>query len=65
MDDMTLGYMDGLKPDSPTPSMNRSGAYHHGFGNGRDDLKSKPRASAKVLRFRSKEISDKEGNADG
>jgi hypothetical protein len=49
-DDMLLGYMDGLDPNSPPPSSNRTPAYHHGFMNGRDDLSRKPRDSAQNLR---------------
>ena len=36
-DEMVQGYMDGLDPDSPEPSANRSHSYRHGFARGRDD----------------------------
>ena len=48
--EMLLGYMDGLKADSPEPSENRSASYRHGFANGRDDLRGKPRDVADALR---------------
>jgi len=48
--DMVEGYTDGLNPDSPYPSDNRSHSYRHGFANGRDDLAKQPRASASTLR---------------
>lgn len=37
MAEMTEGYCDGLRPDSPEPSANRSASYRHGFRNGRSD----------------------------
>ena len=43
--DMIEGYMDGLDLESPEPSGNRSRSYTHGFFNGRDDRRGKPRAS--------------------
>jgi hypothetical protein len=49
-DDMLAGYLDGLDPDAPEPSSNRSACYRHGFANGRDDRNGKPRASADTLR---------------
>ena len=49
-DEMLEGYRDGLDADSPEPSANRSHSYRHGFANGRDDLRKKPRASADALR---------------
>lgn len=58
MDDMMVGYMDGLRPDTPEPSGNRSASYRHGFANGRDDRSSKPRASADNLRAQAKEARD-------
>lgn len=36
-DDMTEGYLDGLDPDMPEPSANRSATYRHGFKMGRND----------------------------
>lgn len=49
-DDMMQGFLDGLDPDAPVPSGNRSYSYRHGFANGRDDLAHNPRASAQELR---------------
>ncbi|MDN4987180.1 hypothetical protein QY049_28875 [Bradyrhizobium sp. WYCCWR 13022] len=49
--EMTEGYLDGLKPDNPEPSTNRSHSYRHGFANGRDDLAHSPRLPAQVLRL--------------
>ena len=43
--DMVEGYMDGLDLASPEPSSNRSHSYRHGFANGRDDRRGKPRAN--------------------
>lgn len=48
--DMTVGYFDGIDPNSPEPSSNRSHCYIHGFRNGRDDFNHKPRATATALR---------------
>jgi hypothetical protein len=48
---MTDGYLDGLKPDNPEPSANRSASYRHGFANGWDDLAHSPRLPAQVLRL--------------
>lgn len=36
------GYMDGLDPNSPEPSDNRSHTYRHGFRMGRNDLARTP-----------------------
>ena len=47
---MVEGYIDGLDPNSPEPSANRSHSYRHGFLNGRDDLAHEPRTWAVVLR---------------
>lgn len=44
-DAMIEGYRDGFVLSSPEPSSNRSHSYRHGFANGRDDLRGKPRAS--------------------
>lgn len=49
-DEMLAGYLDGLDPDNPEPSSNRSHSYRHGFANGRDDLNRRPRATAAQLR---------------
>lgn len=54
-DEMVEGYLNGLDPDSPEPSGNRSRAYRHGFANGRDDLARKPRAAASELRWQADE----------
>ena len=48
--EMIEGYRDGLNLDCPEPSGNRSHSYRHGFANGRDDRKGKPRASFDELR---------------
>lgn len=48
--DMVQGYMDGLDLDAPEPNANRSASYRHGFANGRDDRRGKPRASFAELR---------------
>jgi hypothetical protein len=50
-DEMVEGYLDGLKPDNPEPSANRSHSYRHGFANGRDDIAHSPRLPAQVLRL--------------
>lgn len=44
------GYRDGLNPDSPEPSANRTFSYRFGFANGRDDRRKQPRASAREIR---------------
>jgi len=49
--EVTEGYLDGRKPDNPTPSANRSASYCHGFANGRDDYARSPRATAALLRL--------------
>jgi hypothetical protein len=46
---MIDGYKDGFDHNSPDPSGNRSASYLHGFANGRDDLRRKPRADYKTL----------------
>jgi hypothetical protein len=43
--EMLDGYFDGLDLNSPEPSGNRSASYRHGFLNGRDDRKGRPRDS--------------------
>lgn len=54
--EMFDGYIDGLDPNSPDPSDNRSHSYKHGFANGRDDMAGKgPRAIAAKLRVLAKE----------
>ncbi len=42
-DEMIQGYRDGLDPNNPEPSANRSHSYRHGFANGRDDRRGEPR----------------------
>lgn len=49
-DEVFAGYCDGLDPDSPEPSDNRTPAYRHGWRNGRDDRAGLPRATASTLR---------------
>jgi hypothetical protein len=61
--DMVEGYKDGLNPDSPPPSDNRSYSYRHGFANGRDDLAKQPRASAATLRAEAQEAITKDRDA--
>lgn len=61
--DMVEGYIDGLNPDSPNPSDNRSHSYRHGFANGRDDLAKKPRAAAATLRTLAQEAIIKDRDA--
>lgn len=48
--DMIEGYLDGFNLDNPEPSVNRSASYRHGFANGRDDRRGKPRDCAANLR---------------
>lgn len=50
MDETVEGYLDGRCMDNPEPSENRSHSYRHGFANGRDDKRGKPRAPAHILR---------------
>ena len=47
--EMIEGYLDGLDLSSPEPSLNRSHCYRHGFANGRDDRRGKPRACSAEL----------------
>ena len=58
--EMTEGYKDGMNPDNPEPSSNRSASYRHGFANGRDDLNRKPRALAPELRQKAKEAEEQD-----
>jgi len=46
---MVEGYKDGLDPDSPPPSENRSHSYRHGFAMARADRAGKPVASPEKL----------------
>lgn len=48
-EDMIAGYLDGRDPMSPPPSGNRSFSYRHGFANGRDDLRKRPRDTAENI----------------
>jgi hypothetical protein len=57
-DEMLEGYLDGMTPNSPEPSGNRSASYRHGFLNGRDDMSHKPRDSAAKLRIEAELASD-------
>ena len=43
--EMIEGFTDGYDLTAPEPSANRSSSYRHGFANGRDDRRGKPRAS--------------------
>lgn len=47
--EMVQGFMDGYDMDCPEPSENRSRSYRHGFANGRDDRRGKPRASFETI----------------
>jgi hypothetical protein len=49
--EMMEGYLDGHRPNNPSPSSNRSASYKHGFANGRDDHEGSPRATAALLRI--------------
>lgn len=52
-DEVAEGYMDGLRSDLPELGpTNRSELYIHGWCNGRDDRRQKPRAPADALRGR-------------
>jgi len=62
-DEMLQGYRDGLDPDSPEPSANRSHSYRHGFANGRDDRRGKSRSIAAVLRIEAAEAKRKDASA--
>lgn len=62
-DEMLEGYRDGLNPDSPEPSANRSHSYRHGFANGRDDRRGKSRSIAAVLRIEAAEAKRKDASA--
>jgi hypothetical protein len=57
-DEMLEGYMDGLGSDLDElpQGTNRSPGYMHGWRNGRDDRKGKPRAAAAELRSEAEEI---------
>jgi hypothetical protein len=48
-DEMVQGFLDGYDLTAPEPSANRSASYRHGFENGRDDRRGKPRDSAENL----------------
>jgi hypothetical protein len=48
--EMLDGYFDGLDLNSPEPSGNRSASYRHGFWNGRDDRRGRPRDTYANLR---------------
>lgn len=41
--EMIQGFLDGYDLSAPEPSANRSHSYRHGFANGRDDRRGKPR----------------------
>jgi hypothetical protein len=51
--EMIEGYLDGrIDERQELPDLsNRSGAYIHGWRNGRDDRTRKPRASIRILRM--------------
>lgn len=57
---MIEGYCDGLNPNSPEPSINRTHSYRHGFANGRDDLNKNPRTTAAKLRIMANEAMKKD-----
>ena len=52
VNEMTEGYLDGMDLTSPQPSDNRTASYRHGFENGRDDRRGKPRDSCENLRLK-------------
>lgn len=58
--EMIEGYKDGLDLNNPEPSDNRSHSYRHGFANGRDDRRGKPRASYADLVRMAEEAMDKD-----
>jgi hypothetical protein len=63
--EMTDGYRDGLDPDSPEPSANRTQSYWHGFLNGRDDLRRQPRVRGEeAAADDAKGLSEGAGNAE-
>lgn len=51
LDEMVQGYRDGLDPDSPAPSSNRSMSYAHGFNVGQGDRGGQPFHDAAALRL--------------
>jgi hypothetical protein len=51
LDEMVQGYRDGLDPDSPAPSSNRSLSYAHGFHVGQGDCQGQPFHDAATLRL--------------
>ena len=53
------GYMDGLKPDTPEPSENRSFRYRHSFEVGRAERDGKPIPAA-ISRERAAEAEAKD-----
>lgn len=48
--ELTEGYWDGRRSDSPVPGHNRHPAYVHGFMNGRDDINETTRRTAEQSR---------------
>ena len=56
--EMKEGYWDGFDPGSPEPGPNRSACYRHGFLNGRDDRRGRPRAPAAVIRAQAERLID-------
>lgn len=62
-DEMVEGYMDGLNPDAPDPSSNRTHSYRHGFANARADLAHRARATPPELHRMADEAIDKDRRA--
>lgn len=63
-EDMIEGYLDGFTDDRdelPTSFANRSESYRHGWLNGRDDRRGRPRATAGSLRELSRTAQRKDG----
>ena len=60
--EMIEGYKDGYDLSLPEPSDNRSRSYRHGFANGRDDRKVKPRASYNELERMADEAMEADDN---
>lgn len=59
------GYLDGMDPDSPEPSENRSHSYRHGFACARADLAKRPAfGSAAQARLSAQEAEDRDRSRD-
>jgi len=58
-DDFMAGYMDGLDPDAPAPSENRTEEYRHSFDVGRREITGRV-LSAQAYRDRADRIANGE-----